>query len=213
MTVIQEQMVAVASGGSAGCEPFADRLWLEAEAKGSWVCLGLDVDLRRLPEGLPQSVDGARAFLCTVIDACAEVAVAFKPNLAFYLALGPEGLTLLREIREAIGDRALFVLDGKLGDVPETSKRYAEFLFDWLNSDAITFNPWLGLDAIGPLIERPERGAFACVRTSNRDADHVQGLITEEGEKVYLSLAQRLVEWNDEWKPGHGGRCHPASGR
>ena len=197
MTVIQEQMVAVARGGSEATEPFAGRLWHEAEAKGSWVCLGLDVDLRRLPEGLPQSADGARAFLCSVVDACADLVVAFKPNLAFYLALGPEGLQLLYDLRDAVGGRALFILDGKVGDVPETAKRYAEFLFDQLDSDAITFNPWLGRDAIEPLIEQPDRGAFACVRTSNRDANHVQGLTTDQGEPVYLRLARRLVEWNE----------------
>ncbi len=195
-------MVDVACGGSEATEPFAGRLWNEAEVKSSWVCLGLDVDLRRLPEGLSQSVGGARSFLCSVVDACADLVVAFKPNLAFYLALGPEGLQLLFDLRDAVGDRALFILDGKVGDVPETAKRYAEFLFDKLDSDAITFNPWLGRDAIEPLIERPERGAFACVRTSNRDANDVQGLTTNQGEVVYLRLARRMVAWNERGNLG-----------
>ena len=199
MTVLLNQAVTVASEDLTTTEPFAQRLWREAEAKRSWVCLGLDLDLKRLPEDLPRSrnLDGARTFLHAVVDACADVAVAFKPNLAFYQALGLEGLQLLFELRDSVRDRALFILDGKVGDVPETSKRHAEFLFDRLDSDAITFNPWIGRDAIEPLIDRPDRGAFACVRTSNRDADDVQGLITDQGEPVYLQLARRLVEWNE----------------
>ena len=175
---------------------FAARLWREAEAKGSWVCLGLDLDLARLPEGLPRSVDGAREFLGEVVDACADVVVAFKPNVPFYLALGPEGLQLLRDVRDAVGDRALFIADHKVGDVSDTSDRYAAFLFGYLEADAITFNPWGGRDAIQPLMERPERGAFAWLRSSNPDADDIQGLRTERGEPVYLRLARDLVEWN-----------------
>ena len=178
-------------------ETFTGRLWREAEGKRSWVCLGLDLDLQRLPEGLPRSVDGARGFLHAVVDACADLVVAFKPNLPFYLALGPDGLQLLRDVRDAIGDRALLIADNKVGDVSDTSDRYASFLFDYLEADAITFNPWGGRDAIQPLINRPERGAFAWLRSSNPDADDVQGLKTDEGERVYLRLARRLVEWNE----------------
>lgn len=176
---------------------FDARLWREAEAKQSWVCLGLDLDLERLPAGLPRSVDGARAFLNEVVEACADVVVAFKPNVPFYLALGPDGLRLLRDLRDAVGDRALLLADNKVGDVSDTSERYANFLFDFLDADAITFNPWGGRDAIQPLIERPDRGAFAWLRSSNPGADDLQGLVTGDGEPVYLRLARGLAEWNE----------------
>lgn len=199
MTVLTTQAVVSASEDLSPTEPFTLRLWREAEAKRSWVCLGLDIDLQRLPEDLPRDrkLDGARTFLSAVVDACADVTVAFKPNLAFYLALGPDGLQLLFDLRDFVGDRALFILDGKVGDVPETSKRHAEFLFDRLNADAITLNPWLGRDAVEPLIERSNRGVFACVRTSNPGADVLQGLNTDQGEPVYIRLARRLAEWNE----------------
>jgi orotidine-5'-phosphate decarboxylase len=176
---------------------FAARLWREAEAKQSWVCLGLDLDLKRLPAGLPRSVAGARAFLNEVVEACGDLVVAFKPNVSFYLALGPDGLRLLRDVREAVGDRALLLVDNKVGDVADSSERYADFLFDYLEADAITFNPWGGRDAIQPLIERPDRGAFAWLRSSNPGADDLQGLMTGQGEPVYLQLARRMVEWNE----------------
>ncbi len=176
---------------------FAARLWREAEAKKSWVCLGLDLDLERLPAGLPRSVDGARAFLTEVVEACADVVVAFKPNVPFYLALGPDGLRLLRDLRDAVGDRALLLADNKVGDVSDTSERYADFLFDFLDADAITFNPWGGRDAIQPLIERPDRGAFAWLRSSNPGADDLQGLMTGDGEPVYLRLTRGLAKWNE----------------
>ena len=190
-------MTPVTRTADEPAETFASRLWREAEAKRSWVCLGLDLDLERLPEGLPRSVDGAREFLCAVVDACADVAVAFKPNVPFYLALGPDGLQLLRDVRDGIGDRALLIADNKVGDVADTSERYASFLFDYLEADAITFNPWGGRDAVRPLIKRPERGAFAWLRSSNPDANDVQGMRTAQGEPVYLRLAPRLVEWNE----------------
>ncbi|MDE2766792.1 MAG: orotidine-5'-phosphate decarboxylase [Chloroflexota bacterium] len=176
---------------------FSARLWEEAETKQSWLCLGLDLDLARLPIGLPPTVDGARRFLYAVVDACADVVVAFKPNVPFYLALGPDGLRLLRDLRDAVGDRALLLVDNKVGDVADTSERYAAFLFDYLQADAITFNPWGGRDAIQPLIERPERGAFAWLRSSNPGADVLQGLQTASSEPVYTRLARRLVEWNE----------------
>ena len=178
-------------------EAFAGRLWREAEAKQSWVCLGLDLDLQRLPQGLPRTIAGAREFLCTVVDACADVVVSFKPNVPFYLALGPEGFQLLRDVRDAVGDRALLIADNKVGDVADTSERYASFLFDYLEADAVTFNPWGGRDAIQPLIERPDRGAFAWLRSSNSGADEIQGIDTAQGESVYLRLARRLAEWNE----------------
>lgn len=178
-------------------DSFAGRLWREAEAKRSWVCLGLDLDLRRLPQGLPRTSAGAREFMRTVVEACADVVVAFKPNVPFYLALGPDGLRLLRDVRDAVGDRALLIADNKVGDVADTSERYASFLFDYLEADAVTFNPWGGRDAIQPLIERPDRGAFAWLRSSNSGADEIQGIDTAHGESVYLQLARRLVEWNE----------------
>ena len=187
-------MTALSDPGSTG---FATRLWHEAEAKRSWVCLGLDLDLERLPACLPRSLDGAREFLFSVVDTCADTVVAFKPNVPFYLALGPDGLKLLRDVRAAVGDRALLLVDNKVGDVADTSERYAAFLFDYLEADAITFNPWGGRDAIQPLIERPERGAFAWLRSSNPGADDIQGLVTARGESVYLRHAQRLAEWNE----------------
>lgn len=185
------------AGANHPVDGFAARLWREAEAKQSWVCLGLDLDLERLPVGLPRSVDGARAFLNEVVEACGDVVVAFKPNVPFYLALGPDGLRLLRDVRDAVGDRALLLADNKVGDVSDTSERYANFLFDYLDADAITFNPWGGRDAIQPLIERPDRGAFAWLRSSNPGADDLQGLMTGQGEPVYLRLARRLAEWNE----------------
>ncbi|MDE2897638.1 MAG: orotidine-5'-phosphate decarboxylase [Chloroflexota bacterium] len=178
-------------------DSFATRLWREAEGKKSWVCLGLDLDLGRLPDGLPRSQEGAREFLGAVVDACSDLVVAFKPNVPFYLALGPDGLQLLRDLREAIGDRAMLIADNKVGDVSDTTERYASFLFDYLEADAITFNPWGGRDSIQPLIARPDRGAFAWLRSSNPGADDLQGLPTGHGEPVYARLARRLVEWNE----------------
>lgn len=181
---------------SPGKETFAQRLWREAEAKQSWVCLGLDIDLERLPESLPRSLEGAEMFLRTIIEACSDLVVAFKPNLAFYTALGADGLNLLTYVRDAVGEDAIVILDGKVGDVGDTSEQYAKTMFDVFKADAITFNAWGGQDAIQPLIRRADRGAFAWVRSSNPGADDIQGISDGDGRSVFLDLASSVAAWN-----------------
>jgi orotidine-5'-phosphate decarboxylase len=181
---------------SPGKETFAQRLWREAEAKQSWVCLGLDIDLERLPESLPRSLEGAEIFLRTIIEACSDLVVAFKPNLAFYTALGADGLHLLTHVRDAVGEDAIVILDGKVGDVGDTSEKYAKTMFDVFEADAITFNAWGGRDAIQPLIRRADRGAFAWVRSSNPGADEIQGISDGDGRSVFMDLARSVAAWN-----------------
>jgi len=181
---------------SPALETFAQRLWREAEAKHSWVCLGLDVDLERLPAPLPRSLAGAEVFLRNVIEACSDLVVAFKPNFAFYTALGADGLHLLNHVRDSVGDAAIVILDGKVGDVGDTAEQYAKTMFDMFKADAITFNAWGGHDAIQPLIKRSDRGAFAWVRSSNPGADDIQGISGHDGQSVFMDLATSVAAWN-----------------
>ncbi len=181
---------------SPALETFAQRLWREAEAKRSWVCLGLDIDLERLPAPLPHSLAGAEVFLRNVIEACSDLVVAFKPNFAFYTALGADGLHLLNHVRDSVGDAAIVILDGKVGDVGDTSEQYAKTMFDVFKADAITFNAWGGHDAIQPLINRSDKGAFAWVRSSNPGADDLQGISDHDGQSVFVSLATSVAMWN-----------------
>ena len=175
---------------------FAQRLWDAAEAKGSWICLGLDIDIERLPDGMPRTIDAAREFLFRVIDACAGDVVAFKPNLPFYLALGSEGWGLLREVIAHVSGRAMVITDCKVGDVENTSRAYARAMFEILGSDAITINAYGGFDAIAPLVSSPAHGAFVWTRSSNAGGDELQGLTVDAGEPLFVRVARRVACWD-----------------
>lgn len=184
------------TGAASSASGFSWRLWHEAEAKQSWVCLGLDLDLDCLPTALPRTVEGARRFLAAVVDACVEDVAAFKPNLAHYAVLGAAGWELLSDVVQHISGRAIVIVDGKFGDVASTSERYARAMFDGLECDAVTVNPYVGSDGIEPLVARADRGAFVWARSSNPGADELQGLRLEGGEALYVEVARRVAGWD-----------------
>ena len=154
---------------------FSDLLWDLGEARRSWVCLGLDVSFESLPHVIPRSIDGADHFVRNVIDSCIDNVVAVKPNLAFYLRLGAEGVQLLANIVRYIDQRAVVILDGKFGDVPNTAVQYAHMAFDKLGADAVTVDVYGGWDTVEPFLQNPSRGVFVWTRSSNPGADDIQG--------------------------------------
>ena len=132
---------------------FDGRLSARARAADTLLCVGLDPDRGRMPDGIPDSAAGA-AELCTrVIDATADLAVAYKPNLAFFLAWGREGLDALYSVRQRIPAEVPVILDCKVGDVDSTSAAYATSWFDELGVDVDTVHPYLGEDALAPFME------------------------------------------------------------
>ena len=181
---------------AAVAKTFAQQLSESASKKHSWVCLGLDVELDRLPADLPRTVAGAERFLYNVVDACAAQVVAFKPNLAFYGALGPEGMALLQRLVAYINGRALVIADGKVGDVENTSRMYAVMLFDVFGFDCITANAYGGMQSLEPIINRFDRGTLIWTRSSNSGADELQARTSDDGDSIYLYLARRVVAAN-----------------
>lgn len=157
------------------------------------LCVGLDPVPARLPSWARQHPDPAATFLRAVVEATAEVAAAYKPNLAFYLALGPQGLETLRAVRSAIPPEIPVILDGKFGDIGWTAEAYARFAFDVLRADAVTASPFLGPESLRPFLERADRGVFLVLRTSNPGAEAVQELLAG-GEPLYQALARRFLE-------------------
>ncbi|MEL7162044.1 MAG: orotidine-5'-phosphate decarboxylase, partial [Bacteroidota bacterium] len=120
--------------------------------KQSFLCVGLDAD----PKKMPPHLDGdVLAFNKAIIDATREYCVAYKPNTAFYEALGLEGMTILRDTIEYIGDEHFIIADAKRGDIGNTSRYYASFAFDTLGADAITVAPYMGADSVEPFLEYP----------------------------------------------------------
>jgi orotidine-5'-phosphate decarboxylase len=172
---------------------FAEKLARAVERNGSHLCIGLDPDPALMP------VEDAAAFLCAVVEATADLAACYKPNLAFYEALGRNGYDVLARVLDTIPRDAPVIGDAKRGDIGNTASAYARALYDVWGFDAVTVNPWGGHDAVLPFIERREHGVFLWCRSSNPGAGDFQDLqVHDAGEPrhLYEIVAERARAWN-----------------
>ncbi len=179
---------------------FAERLARAQLASGSLLCIGLDPDPAKLPRDLANDdgVPPLLAFNRRIVDATADVAAAYKPQIAFYGALGAEDelLASIRYIRER-APSALVVLDAKRSDIGNTAEAYAREAFDRYGADAVTVNPYMGEDSVRPFLARPDRGAVLLCRTSNPGAKDFQDLLID-GLPLYRRVAERAAgHWNE----------------
>ena len=160
-----------------------------SEAARSLVCVGLDVNPAQMP--VPDVADFNRA----IVDATADLVCAYKPNIAFYEALGLPGLRALEatiaHIRDAAPD-CVVIGDVKRGDIGNTVEAYATAMFDVWGFDAVTVNSWGGTETVAPWLARPDRGVFVWCRGSNPGSSDLQDLVVDGGEPVYLRLARDL---------------------
>src|SRR5918911_207555 len=181
---------------------FIERLHAAADANDSWLCVGLDPDPRRVPPGERASdpIEWVPRFLAGVVEATRDLVCCYKPNLAFFEALGPAGLEVLRRTLAAIPPGLPTLADAKRGDTPNTMQAYARGLFEQLGFDAATVNPYLGGDALEPFFAYPGRGVFVLCKTSNPGAGELQDLEvrTPDGglEPIYTYVARRAAEWD-----------------
>ncbi|MGC8875237.1 MAG: orotidine-5'-phosphate decarboxylase [Chloroflexia bacterium] len=176
---------------------FLERLLTVCRGQESLLCVGLDPDPQKLPAAVRHHPDPVLAFNQAIVEATARWAAAFKPNVAFYEALGPAGLETLRKTIDFIHAHspALVVVDAKRGDVAHTMAAYARALLDELQADAVTLHPYLGAEALVPFLERPDRGCFILCRTSNPGAGEFQDLPVD-GRPLYLVVAEHVRQWN-----------------
>jgi orotidine-5'-phosphate decarboxylase len=177
---------------------FIDQLRQAQEKNKSWLCIGLDPVLGRLPDVVRAAERPMAAFCRAVVDATADLVCAYKPNLAFWLAEGVEGLKSLHYTLTSIPNDIPVILDAKFGDVGHTAKALARAAYDQLGADAVTTNPYLGLDALLPFLERADRGIFLLTRTSNPSAPDLQDLRTEAGQTVFETVARLAEGWNGD---------------
>ena len=131
-----------------------------------------------------------------IVDATADLVCAYKPNLAFYEALGIDGLKVLRKTIEYIPGFIPVIGDGKRGDIGNTAKAYAKALFETFGFDAATVSPYLGYDSVQPFIEYKDKGIFILCRTSNPGAMDFQSLIDARGTPLYEAVARKASEWD-----------------
>jgi orotidine-5'-phosphate decarboxylase len=173
---------------------FRQKLEAAWERSGSLLCIGLDPDPARM------AIDDVAAFNIAIIEATSDLVCAYKPNVAFYEALGPErGYEALRKTLAAIPPHVITLVDAKRGDVEHTARAYVQAFFDDLGFDAATVNPYLGEDSVTPWIERDGHGAFIVCRTSNPGAPDLQDLPvqTDAGVRpLYEVVAERAKAWD-----------------
>src|ERR1700692_3180498 len=176
---------------------FAARLSRAHATSGSLLCVGLDPDLARLPREFAGAPEPLLAFNRRIIDATADLAAAFKPQIAFYSALAKkdELAASIRYIRQR-APHALVILDAKRNDIGNTAEAYASEAFDRYGADCVTVSPYMGEDSVRPFLARPDRGAILLCRTSNPGARDFQDLLVE-GLPLYRRVAQRAAgQWN-----------------
>lgn len=173
---------------------FIEKLANSSQKNRSLLCVGLDPDPALMPEKT-----GVLEFNKAIIDATADLVCAYKPNIAFYEAMGNAGLVALKKTLDYISKEIPVIIDAKRGDIGNTAKAYAAGLFDYFNADAITASPYLGYDSLEPFMERRDRGIFILCRTSNHGAADFQSLpmATGAGKRLlYEVVAEKVDEWN-----------------
>ncbi len=176
---------------------FAERLAAAQAAVNSLVCVGLDPDPASLPEDLAHVPEPLFAFNRRIVDATRDSAAAYKPQIAFYSAVGAEAeLALSIRYIRAHAPHALVILDAKRNDIGNTAAAYAREAFERYDADAVTVNPYMGEDSVLPFLARSDRGAILLCRTSNPGARDFQDLIVE-GLPLYRHVAARAARhWN-----------------
>jgi len=179
---------------------FFAKLRQASQSNHSFLCVGLDPHPSLLPE------KDVAVFNRAIIEATADLACCYKPNLAFYEAMGPQGLEVLLRTVEAVPGHLPVIADGKRNDIASTAEAYAKALFDVYGFDAATVNPYLGTDSLAPFLRRPDKGAFVLCRTSNPGGADLQGLtVTSDGASrpLYEVVAELARDrWNERGNVG-----------
>lgn len=175
-----------------------DQLIQEIKDKKSFLCVGLDTDITKIPEHLFETEDPIFEFNKQIIDATKDYAVAYKPNIAFYEALGISGWNSLRKTIEYIPENIFTIADAKRGDIGNTAKYYAEAFFEELNCDSITIAPYMGEDSVTPFLEFENKWAIVLGLTSNKGALDFQNQKLESGKYLFEEVVSKTASWGTD---------------
>ncbi|MBL7825752.1 MAG: orotidine-5'-phosphate decarboxylase [Saprospiraceae bacterium] len=166
------------------------------QQKKSMLCVGLDPELRLLPAHLLEADDPVFEFNKQIIDATKPYCVAYKPNLAFYEALGPNGWITFQKTVEYIGSSHFIIADAKRGDIGNTGRLYAETFFNRYHCDAVTVAPYMGEDSVAPFISEEGKWAIVLALTSNQGSSNFQKLSVEtSGLTIWETVLMAVQQW------------------
>lgn len=176
-------------------------LFEQIKSKQSFLCVGLDVDLDRVPKDLKNDPDPIFSFCKRIIDATAPYCVAYKPNIAFFEAYGVEGWKSYDKVMAYLNrhfPEIFTIADAKRADIGNTSKRYAKAFFEEFAADAVTIAPYMGKDSVEPFLEYEEKYAILLALTSNPGASDFQ-----LPERVEKPLFEQVIQKSQTWQNAH----------
>ena len=179
------------------------------ERKNSILCVGLDSDIKRLPEPFPEAVSSLFEFNREIIDATRQYAAAYKINFAFYEQYGTDGLKILEETVKYIGNDEFVIADSKRGDIGNTSTAYAYSAYNYFKSDSMTAAPYMGMDSVKPFLNFTDKLTFILALTSNPGSNDFQRLIVA-GKPLYRIVIEKALNWGTKESLGFVvGATHP----
>ena len=173
------------------------QLFEQIQKKNSYLCVGLDTDLEKIPRHLLSSPDPIFEFNKQIIDATHQYCVAYKPNIAFYEAIGPKGWESLEKTLEYIPKDIFTIADAKRGDIGNTSSLYAKAFFQHMNFDSITVAPYMGEDSVKPFLKFKDKWVILLAHTSNpgsSDFQLIESVVT--GRKLYEEVIMKAQQWS-----------------
>ncbi|XOV69222.1 MAG: orotidine-5'-phosphate decarboxylase [Fluviicola sp.] len=167
----------------------------EIKTKRSFLCVGLDTDLNKVPKHLLDSEDPIFEFNKAIIDATKDFCVAYKPNTAFYECHGPKGWESLKKTMDYIPDNIFTIADAKRGDIGNTSRYYADTFFNYLQSDSVTVAPYMGEDSVSPFLEYKNHWVILLALTSNKGAMDFQLTVDNQNTPLFKKVLAKSQEW------------------
>ncbi|MCE2732055.1 MAG: orotidine-5'-phosphate decarboxylase [Chryseotalea sp.] len=170
----------------------------QIKSKQSYLCVGLDTDIDKIPAHLKREKDPVFEFNKRIIDATEKYAVAYKPNLAFYEALGSKGWESLEKTIDYLPKNIFTIADAKRGDIGNTSSLYAKAFFETYNFDSVTVAPYMGEDSVKPFLQFKDKWAIVLAHTSNAGATNFQLIQSnKDGSYVYEEVIKQTQHWGN----------------
>jgi len=176
-------------------------LFANIKRKKSFLCVGLDTDIKKIPQHLLKEEDPIFAFNKAIIDATADLCVAYKPNAAFYESLGMVGIAALEKTIAYINKKypdQFIILDAKRGDIGNTSEMYARSAFEHLKATSITVAPYMGEDSVKPFLIYPGKWVIVLALTSNKGSQDFQFTTDANGERLFEKVLKTTQQWATE---------------
>ena len=177
------------------------QLFENIKKKQSFLCVGLDTDIKKIPEHLLKEEDPIFAFNKAIIDATAPYCIAYKPNLAFYESMGVKGWISFEKTIQYLNENypdQFIIADAKRGDIGNTSAMYARTFFEEINLDAVTVAPYMGEDSVTPFLTYEGKWVILLALTSNKGSHDFQLTTDTEGERLFEKVLRKSQEWGND---------------